>query len=189
MLAPDELPGSEAEIADERDLEALKEAFERTPYAHRTPYRVEVPVQLVIAGRVIRGRIDAVYKDGHGDDTTYEIIDWKTGRTRTPGGAPDADPLQLAVYRLAWAEQRNVPIESVRAAFVHVRSGETVRPGRLPGRAELERLLLAQPEPQDAVPALTAAEPQDPVVPGQTPAEPQGAALEEQPDNSAHADP
>ncbi|BFO15119.1 hypothetical protein SHKM778_15070 [Streptomyces sp. KM77-8] len=37
MLDPDELPGSDAEIADERDLEALKEAFERTEYAHRTP--------------------------------------------------------------------------------------------------------------------------------------------------------
>lgn len=48
MLEPDELPGSEAEIADERDLEALKEAFERTEYAQRTPYRVETPFQLAI---------------------------------------------------------------------------------------------------------------------------------------------
>ncbi|WP_067275266.1 ATP-dependent DNA helicase [Streptomyces jeddahensis] len=172
MLDPEELPGSDAEIADERDLEALKEAFERTPYAHRTPYRVEVPVQLVIAGRVIRGRIDAVYKDGDGDDATYEIIDWKTGRTRTrAGGDPVADPLQLAVYRLAWAEQQGVPPESVRAAFVHVRSGETVRPDRLPGRPELERLLLAQPEPQNPAPG---------------PAQPQGAAAEEPPDHPAH---
>ncbi len=142
MLGPEELPGGavgEAEIADERDLEALKEAFERTEYARRTPHRVEVPFQFVIAHRVIRGRIDAVYKEGDGDDTTYEIVDWKTSRNRT------ADPLQLAVYRLAWAEQQGVPPESVKAAFLYVRSGEVARPRNLPGRAALERLLLEEP--------------------------------------------
>ncbi|MGA5188709.1 ATP-dependent helicase [Streptomyces griseoincarnatus] len=143
MLDPDELPGADAEIADERDLDELKEAFERTEYAHRTPYRVEAPFQLSIAGRVVRGRIDAVYRHERaedGDAVTYEIVDWKTGRGRT------ADPLQLAVYRLAWAEQQGVPLESVTAAFLYVRSGEVVRPERLPGRAELERLLLDEPD-------------------------------------------
>ncbi|MGA5727483.1 UvrD-helicase domain-containing protein [Streptomyces seoulensis] len=135
LLEPDDLPGTDAEIADEADLEALKEAFERTEYARRTPYRVEVPVQLTLAGRVVRGRIDAVYKDGEGADATYEILDWKTGRTR------GADPLQLAVYRLAWAEQQGIPPESVTAAFLYVRTGEVDRPDPLPGREELARLL------------------------------------------------
>ncbi|MFM9366889.1 UvrD-helicase domain-containing protein [Streptomyces sp. Da 82-17] len=140
MLGPDELPGADAEIADERDLEALKEAFEHTPYAYRTPYCVEAPFQLAIAGRVIRGRIDAVYRTdgsgpGDGPATSYEIVDWKTGH----GGA--ADPLQLAIYRLAWAEQHGLPVEAVRAAFVFVRTGKTTYPERLPGRAELERIL------------------------------------------------
>ncbi|MER7490512.1 ATP-dependent DNA helicase [Streptomyces sp. NPDC126497] len=139
MLDPDELPGSDAEIADERDLEFLKEAFERTEYAHRTPHRVEAPFQLSIAGRVVRGRIDAVYKEDGADGTTYEIVDWKTGRDR------GADPLQLAVYRLAWAERQGVPLEAVTAAFLYVRTGEVVRPEALPGRAELERLLLGEP--------------------------------------------
>jgi DNA helicase-2/ATP-dependent DNA helicase PcrA len=143
MLEPDELPGGDAEIADEQDLEALKDAFERTEYARRTPYRVEAPFQLAVAGRVVRGRIDAVYRDVDGERTTYEIVDWKTARTR------DADPLQLAVYRLAWAEQRGVPVESVTAAFVYVRTGEVVRPEGLPGRAELERLLLGEEPPGD----------------------------------------
>ncbi|WP_329053322.1 ATP-dependent helicase [Streptomyces violaceus] len=139
LLEPEELPGSEAEIADERDLEALKDAFEQTEYAHRTPYRVEAPFQLALAGRVVRGRIDAVYKEGDGEGTTYEIVDWKTNRSRT------ADPLQLAVYRLAWAEQQGVPAESVTAAFLYVRSGEVVRPDDLPDRAALERLLSEEP--------------------------------------------
>ncbi|MGH3324844.1 MAG: PD-(D/E)XK nuclease family protein, partial [Streptomyces sp.] len=146
MLGPDELPGGGAdegagaeppEIADERDLATLKAAFQRSPYAERTPYRVEAPFQIGLAGRIVRGRIDAVYRDVAPDGTTaYEIVDWKTGRART------ADPLQLAVYRLAWAEQQNVPLESVAATFFHVREGEAVRPEGLPDRVALERLLL-----------------------------------------------
>ncbi|MFC4506542.1 MULTISPECIES: UvrD-helicase domain-containing protein [Streptomyces] len=138
LLEPDDLPGADAEIADERDLEALKEAFERTDYAHRTPHRVEAPFQLALAGRVVRGRIDAVYKEVDGETTTYEIVDWKTSRTRS------ADPLQLALYRLAWAEQQGVPVESVTAAFLYVRTGEVVRPAALPDRAALERLLTGE---------------------------------------------
>ncbi|MFI0035835.1 UvrD-helicase domain-containing protein [Streptomyces mutabilis] len=146
LLEPEELPGGDAEIADERDLEFLKDAFERTEYARRTPYRVEAPFQLSLAGRVVRGRIDAVYKEGDGETATYEIVDWKTSRTGT------ADPLQLALYRLAWAEQQRVPLESVTASFLYVRTGEVVRPGGLPDRTALEKLLLADPvgdEPHD----------------------------------------
>ncbi|WP_149829402.1 ATP-dependent DNA helicase [Streptomyces tailanensis] len=155
MLEPEELPGSETEIADELDLETLKDAFERTPYAHRTPYRVEAPFQLGIAGRVVRGRIDAVYRDTDDGDgtTTYEIVDWKTSRTRT------ADPLQLALYRLAWAEQQGVPLESVRATFLYVRTGDVVRPEDLPDRIALERLLLE--EAGAAGTELSAEEPPD----------------------------
>ncbi|MCX5331500.1 ATP-dependent DNA helicase [Streptomyces sp. NBC_00140] len=142
MLEPEELPGGDAEIADERDLEGLKDAFERTEYAHRTPHQVEAPFQLAIAGRVVRGRIDAVYKEGDGETATYEIVDWKTNRDRT------ADPLQLALYRLAWAEQQGVPLESVTAAFLYVRSGEIDRPDDLADRSALERLLLEDPSAQ-----------------------------------------
>ncbi len=146
LLEPEELPGGDAEIADEHDLEFLKDAFERTEYARRTPHRVEAPFQLSLAGRVVRGRIDAVYKEGDGETATYEIVDWKTSRAGT------ADPLQLALYRLAWAEQQHVPLESVTAAFLYVRTGEVVRPDGLPDRAALENLLLTDPvgdEPHD----------------------------------------
>ncbi|MFF1561299.1 UvrD-helicase domain-containing protein [Streptomyces sp. NPDC058279] len=129
-----ELPGaaSDQDIADEADLASLKAAFERSPYADRTPHRMEAPVQLTLAGRVVRGRIDAVYKN---PDGSYEIVDWKTGRTT------EADPLQLAVYRLAWAEATETPLDRVSAAFLHVRSGRVIRPRDLPDRARLERIL------------------------------------------------
>ena len=126
------------------DLDALKSAFLRTEYAERPPHRIEAPFQLVLGGRIVRGRIDAVYRldpeRPFGRRRTkrpldYEVVDWKTGRGR------GADTLQLAVYRLAWAELTGVPVERVSAAFLHVRTGEVVRPRSLPGRAALERLL------------------------------------------------
>ena len=133
LLGEDGLPGAEDDgIEDERDLARLKEAFLRTPYASLTPYRVECPFQLLLAGRVVRGRIDAVYRTG---PDAYEVVDWKTGREET------ADPLQLAVYRLAWAEMRGVPPERVSAAFLYVRTGRVVRPESLPGRERLAELL------------------------------------------------
>ncbi|MFJ5805782.1 UvrD-helicase domain-containing protein [Streptomyces sp. NPDC093093] len=129
-----ELPGSDQDIADEADLDSLKAAFERSAYADRTPHRMEAPVQLTLAGRVVRGRIDAVYRH-HEGPYDYEIVDWKTGRTT------EADPLQLAVYRLAWAEATGTPLERVDAAFLHVRSGRVIRPRALPDRAGIERIL------------------------------------------------
>ncbi|MGW6980708.1 UvrD-helicase domain-containing protein [Streptomyces sp. NPDC054932] len=135
-----DLPGaaSDQEIADEADLDSLKAAFERSPYADRPPHRMEAPVQLTLAGRVVRGRIDAVYRN---PDGSYEIVDWKTGRTT------EADPLQLAVYRVAWAEATNTPLDRVTAAFLHVRSGRVIRPRNLPDRARLERILQGESDP------------------------------------------
>ncbi|CAM5636974.1 ATP-dependent DNA helicase [Streptomyces avidinii] len=130
--------GSDQEIADEADLDSLKAAFERSPYADRPPHRMEAPVQLTLAGRVVRGRIDAVYRN---EDGSYEIVDWKTGRTT------EADPLQLAVYRVAWAEATNTPLDRVSAAFLHVRSGRVIRPRNLPDRARLERILQGESDP------------------------------------------
>ncbi|GAA0669845.1 ATP-dependent DNA helicase [Kitasatospora atroaurantiaca] len=146
LIEPGALPGVDDDgIEDERDLERLKEAFLRSPYAHRTPYRVEAPFQLVLAGRVVRGRIDAVYRERDGgsgspSSSHYEVVDWKTHREET------ADPLQLAIYRVAWAEQMGVEPEQVTASFLYVRSGRVERPSGLPDRKELTRLLIGNSE-------------------------------------------
>jgi DNA helicase-2/ATP-dependent DNA helicase PcrA len=36
--------------------------------------------------------------------------------------------VQLAVYRLAWARLRGVPLQAVRASFCYLSTGETVTP-------------------------------------------------------------
>jgi DNA helicase-2/ATP-dependent DNA helicase PcrA len=141
LVDPDELPGrGDAEIDDDDDLRALIGQFEKGDFADRTPLAVEPPFALVLAGQVVRGRIDAVYAEQVDGVDGYLVVDWKTNRSQS------ADPLQLAVYRLAWAELAGVPVEQVRAAFYYVRSGDLVEPLRLESRAELERLLTDPPQ-------------------------------------------
>ncbi len=136
LLDTDELAGrGDADVADDAELAELVAAFERGEFADREPLAVEPAFAIVLAGQVVRGRIDAVYADPDGRPGALLLIDWKTSRTQS------ADPLQLALYRAAWAELRDVPPERVRAAFYYVRSGELVEPPALPGRAELEALL------------------------------------------------
>lgn len=113
------------------DLAELIRAFERGPFATRTPLATEVPFSLVLGGRVVRGRIDAVFVD----DGKTTVVDWKTGY------AAQADPLQLSVYRLAWAEMTGTSLDSVDAIFYDVPQARMVRPERLVGRAELDELV------------------------------------------------
>lgn len=133
----DDLPGrADAGIDDDTDLKELIATFEAGPFASLVPHQVEAPFALVLAGQVVRGRIDAVYAERDADGgQRFLVVDWKTNRTAS------ADPLQLALYRLAWAELAGVPVEQVRAAFYYVRTGQVAEPTGLPDRAELERLL------------------------------------------------
>jgi DNA helicase-2/ATP-dependent DNA helicase PcrA len=136
LIEPDELPGrADAGIDDEADLGEVVKRFEDGPFGDRAPYAVEAPFALVLAGQVVRGRIDAIYAVSASSGGGYLVVDWKTGRRE------DADPLQLALYRLAWSELTGTPLERVRAAFHYVRTGRTVELDDLPGRDELERLL------------------------------------------------
>lgn len=125
LLDPDDVPGAadDASIPSDAALEALKVAFERTPYADRAPVAVEAPFALLVGGRVVRGRIDAVFAE---PDGRFEVVDWKTG------SAAGVDPLQLAIYRAAWAQVAGVDPSRVSAAFVLVATGEVIRPDSLP---------------------------------------------------------
>ncbi|QDQ98169.1 ATP-dependent helicase [Tomitella fengzijianii] len=157
LLDLDELPGAADTGAEPgADLQALQESFLASPWASRSPVEVEVPFETVIGGVLLRGRIDAVFRD---DDGGWTVIDWKTGAPPTPAEEP-AVAIQLAVYRVAWAElmasggtgtgdgavAAAPPLERVRAAFHYVRSGRTAAPPDLPDADELAALLEAAPE-------------------------------------------
>jgi DNA helicase-2/ATP-dependent DNA helicase PcrA len=134
LLDPTELPGrGDADLGSDAELDRVREIFLAGPYAERKPVAIEAPFSLMIGGQQVMGRIDAVFST----DDSVEVVDWKTNASAT------ADPLQLAIYRLAWAERNQLPIDQVSAAFYYVRLGEVDRfaPTDLPDRAELERRL------------------------------------------------
>jgi len=83
-------------------------AFEDSPYAKLRPIAVEWGFQLPIGAILISGRVDAVFEI----NGMPVLVDWKTGSQR------NADPMQLAIYRLAWAIHKKLDITQVKARFV-----------------------------------------------------------------------
>jgi DNA helicase-2/ATP-dependent DNA helicase PcrA len=142
----DDLPGADDDsVPVDADEAALRAAFLATPWAALDPVAVEVDVETTVAGYVLRSRIDAVFRDPDrpGERDAVVVVDWKTGAPPTDPAATAVRELQLAVYRLAWSRWTGTPLDRVSAAFCYVGAGRTVRPERLLGADEIERLLLA----------------------------------------------
>ncbi len=142
LVDPDDLPDRvDAGSEDEADLRELCQAFVAGRFGATAPYAVEAPFSLLLGGRLVRGRIDAVY-ELPGEDAAsrrWQVVDWKTSRVSA------ADPLQLAIYRLAWSEVQQVPIDQVTAIFYDVRGDRVVQPDSLPDRGAIESLLVSPP--------------------------------------------
>ena len=136
-----ELPGAaddEAAAGPDPQLADLKAAFEAGEWAARWPAEVEVGFETLIGGRMVRGRIDAVFADDPAGG--FDVVDWKTGRQPGSAAEKQAVAVQLAAYRLAWAALAGADVAQVRAAFYYVRDDVTVRPADLldgPGLAAL----------------------------------------------------
>ena len=143
LLDLDELPDrADFGTHDEQELRELCDAFAAGRFGETVPYAIEAPFSIWIGGRLIRGRIDAVYqRSSESRDAEFQVVDWKTGR------AENADPLQLAIYRLAWAEAYGLQPSEIDAIFYHVPTDEIVRPKALPDRQAIAAILDAQVEP------------------------------------------
>ena len=97
---------------DDQTLEIMKQAFTNSSWAKLEPLALEWPFEISIEGRSLRGRIDAVFKDG--EDVL--LIDWKTGQI------DKSDNLQLGWYRHAWWKSHGTDPEKLKAGFVYVPS-------------------------------------------------------------------
>jgi DNA helicase-2/ATP-dependent DNA helicase PcrA len=137
LIDDDDLFAEENEEPDENLIE-LRAQFEAGEWGGRWPREVEVPFDMLVGDRQVRGRIDAVFADPAG---TFDVVDWKTGRPPRSKPEKDAVAVQLAAYRLAWSALADVPLGRVRAAFYYVRRDQTVRPADLLDRAGLVALV------------------------------------------------
>jgi DNA helicase-2/ATP-dependent DNA helicase PcrA len=120
-------------IEEDGKLEDLKKKWLDSEWAKKSPVQLEVPFETVLAGVLIRGRIDAVYKTENG----YEVVDWKTGSKKLGESAA----IQLAMYRLAWAKIAGVDVSQVSACFHYVPTGQDDRRSDLLTQAQLVELL------------------------------------------------
>jgi DNA helicase II / ATP-dependent DNA helicase PcrA len=142
LIDADELLGAaddEAAPPADPGLAELRTAFEAGRWADRWPLEVEVPFEMLVGDRQVRGRIDAVFADA--PDGRHDVVDWKTGRQPATGEEKRAVAVQLAAYRLAWAALAGVPVTEVRAAFYYVRDNVTVHPADLLDDAGLAALI------------------------------------------------
>ncbi|MHA7153698.1 ATP-dependent helicase [Arthrobacter sp. TMN-50] len=137
MLDLGETPGADSHIDEALDLESMIDTFKGSVWAHRVPVELEVPIETRVGALVVRGRIDAVFRD---DDGRWELVDWKTG---TPPSRHKlaVRSVQLAVYRLAWARLKDVPLDSVQAAFYYASTDTVIRPHNLATEAGLEEII------------------------------------------------
>jgi DNA helicase-2/ATP-dependent DNA helicase PcrA len=138
LIEPDDLPGALDEDLSDADLAALQQQFLAGGWGERRPVAVEAPFEMTVGGRMIRGRIDAVYRD---EDGGYDVIDYKTG-AMPHGREFEVASVQLSIYRLAWSDLAGVDPSEVSAGFLYVREGARLkRPGRLLDRGELAAVL------------------------------------------------
>jgi DNA helicase-2/ATP-dependent DNA helicase PcrA len=139
LLSEDDLFGAADDDAlPDAYLAELQDRFEQSEWASREPLDVEVPFETMIGDRLVRGRMDAVFRSADGDG--YEVVDWKTGNP--PAGAEKRIvAVQLAAYRVAWAALSDTPLDQVRAAFHYVKANVTIRPVDLLDAAGLAALL------------------------------------------------
>ncbi len=135
LIDPDDFREVEDDTPD-AELREMCRAFADGRFGDVLPAVCEFPFSLLVGTEVVRGRIDAAYGPSPVTPPGYDalVVDWKTG------SAPP-DPLQLALYRLAWAELNDLDISRVAAGFYHVREDRLDLAESLPDRTDIEALV------------------------------------------------
>lgn len=119
------------------ELETLQRAFEASEWASQRPVYTELDIQMSLDDHIVVCKLDAVYARENG---RYEIVDWKTGRAPRDERDTELWSLQLALYREAFAQWKNIPSNAIDVAFFFVRDGRILRPALMPTLEDLGAL-------------------------------------------------
>jgi RecB family exonuclease len=113
-------PGAGPSDTDEpRLIEGLRNAFLASPYAGLAPVRTEAPFALAVAGRLVRGRVDAVYRR----DGRLELVDFKTGSP--PSDGDRGSHVQLDLYAVAAVDVLREDPADLRTTYCYLRRDGT----------------------------------------------------------------
>jgi DNA helicase-2/ATP-dependent DNA helicase PcrA len=124
---------------DSEQLAALQRTFEHSPWAGLKPIEVEREIHLILDGQIIICKIDAVYlvPSSDGRPNRYQVVDWKTGKAPRDAEDLDQKQLQLALYRLAYAQWRGIDPALIDAVFYYVSDDRIIPPDHLYDEQEL----------------------------------------------------
>lgn len=119
-----------------QNIQHLKDNFSKSRFASMKALDVEREIQLTVGGNTFICKLDAVFETANG----VLIVDWKTGKK--PKNAEDErlKTLQLALYRLAYAEFTGMPIEQIEVCFYFVADDVELVPKNVPSEKELMQL-------------------------------------------------
>ena len=123
-------------VADEADLQRLREIFERSEWAQLQPIAVEIEIDFALGAHIVICKLDAVYRR-RDRGNRIEIVDWKTGKAPRNAAEREERMLQLALYRLAYHRRFAVPLEQIDVALYYVADDLVIRGDRVYSEEEL----------------------------------------------------
>ena len=97
---------------------------------------VEIEINLTRGQNTFVCKLDAVFQVGD----RFEIVDWKTGSAPKDKQTEEQMILQLALYRFAYSELKQIPIEQIDVCFYFVGDNIELRPEKVPGPEELLKM-------------------------------------------------
>lgn len=124
---------------EDLSIETLKQNFAASRFAQLKPVAIEREIQLTVGENTFICKLDAVFETESG----VLIVDWKTGKAPKDEADQKLKTLQLALYRLAYAEFTGTPLEQIEVCFYFVADNLELQPEVVPNKAELMELWAA----------------------------------------------
>ncbi|MFM5904797.1 MAG: UvrD-helicase domain-containing protein [Micrococcales bacterium] len=110
-------------VAHKEKIAELQANFAQSEWANQQPAYVEIEIQLAVENNIFICKLDAVFQTADG----FEVVDWKTGASPKGQKEEDERVLQLALYRVAFAALKRIPIERVSACLYYVEENRVIR--------------------------------------------------------------
>jgi DNA helicase II / ATP-dependent DNA helicase PcrA len=109
------------------EISELTEIFKNSRFHGLSPVDVEIEINLTRGQNTFVCKLDAVFQIGD----RFEIVDWKTGSAPKDKQTEQEMILQLALYRFAYSELKQIPIEQIDVCFYFVGDNIELRPEKI----------------------------------------------------------
>ena len=119
-----------------KSIQQLTEIFKDSRFSNQSPADVEIEINLTRGANTFVCKLDAVFESGN----RFEIVDWKTGAAPKDKATEQQMILQLALYRFAYSQLRQIPIEKIDVCFYFVGDNIELRPEKVPSPEELVKM-------------------------------------------------